>query len=27
MNGIARYVAAETERWARIAKDANATPA
>ncbi|HYR34394.1 MAG TPA: tripartite tricarboxylate transporter substrate-binding protein, partial [Burkholderiales bacterium] len=23
---FARYVAAETERWARIAKDANATP-
>jgi len=26
MNGIARYVAAETERWARIAKEAGATP-
>jgi len=23
---FAKYVAAETERWARIAKDANATP-
>ena len=23
---FAQYVAAETERWARIAKDANATP-
>jgi len=26
MNAIARCLAAETERWARIAKDANATP-